>query len=224
VGRILWIQGFPDQAVAPAGEMPGGAHSQLIIHCHSIWPLTCIGTVALWTGDVPEAQRFVAMLLDHSSRHSLTYWQFWGRCLEVALARRKGEMQVNPTVLYDPLCRPIHQESLATLHEGLATKEAIARAENGLAGWCAAELLRVKAETLLRIGDRQRRHCTRTVPTITGHGRASRVRSRGNYERRPALQASGISSAGLARRMIFWQRCTADLQRASRTRLTVTAL
>jgi predicted ATPase len=52
-----------------------------------------------------------------------------------------------------PLCRPIHQESLATLHERLATKEAIARAENGLAGWCAAELLRIKAETLLRIGD-----------------------------------------------------------------------
>jgi predicted ATPase len=39
------------------------------------------------------------------------------------------------------------------LHEGLATKEAIVRAENGLAGWCAAELLRIKAEISLREGD-----------------------------------------------------------------------
>jgi hypothetical protein len=150
LGRILWIQGFPDQAIRAGRESLECAQST--DHSLSLYlALTCIGTVALWTGDVPKAERFVAMLLDHSSRHSLTYWQFWGRCLEVALARSKGEMQVSPTVLCDPLCRPIHQESLATLHEGLATKEAIARAENGLAGWCAAELLRVKAETLLRI-------------------------------------------------------------------------
>jgi predicted ATPase len=36
------------------------------------------------------------------------------------------------------------------LDEGLGTDEAFVRAENGLAGWCAAELLRVKAQTLLR--------------------------------------------------------------------------
>jgi predicted ATPase len=32
----------------------------------------------------------------------------------------------------------------------LLTPEAVTRAENGLAGWCAAELLRVKALTLTR--------------------------------------------------------------------------
>ena len=101
---------------------------------------------------MPEARRWVAMLLDHSTRHSLPFWQLWGRCLEVALARRDGEMSVGHSVLSDPLCMPTHQESLATVDEGLATQEAIARAENGLAGWCAAELLRVKAEFLLSEG------------------------------------------------------------------------
>ena len=48
------------------------------------------------------------------------------------------------------MCTPIYQETLASLDEGLATDEALVRAENGLAGWCAAELLRVKAQTLLR--------------------------------------------------------------------------
>ena len=61
-------------------------------------------------------------------------------------------MRVGHSVLWDPLCSPTHQESLATVDEGLATRKAIARAENGLAGWCAAELLRVKAEALLREG------------------------------------------------------------------------
>jgi predicted ATPase/DNA-binding winged helix-turn-helix (wHTH) protein len=152
LARILWIQGFPDQAVRVAHESLECA--QLTGHPLSLCLALMFGcSVALWTGDVLEAKRLVAMLLDHSRRHSLAYWQFWGRCLEVGLARKTGEMSVGRTVLGDPLCGPMHLETLATLHEGLATTEAIARAESGLAGWCAAELLRVKAETLLRAGD-----------------------------------------------------------------------
>jgi hypothetical protein len=152
LARILWIQGFPDQAVRVGRESLEGAQSSG--HSLSIcYVLTNLCGVVLRIGDLPEATRLLAMLLDHSSRHSLAYWQFWGRCLEVALARKKGDMRAGPAVLRDPLCTPVQQESLATLHEGLATKEVIARAENGLAGWCAAEILRVKAETLQREGD-----------------------------------------------------------------------
>jgi predicted ATPase/DNA-binding winged helix-turn-helix (wHTH) protein len=152
LARILWIQGFPDQAIRVAHETLECARStgHPLTLCLA---LMCVCSVAQWTGDVPEANRLVAMLLDHSSRHSLVYWQFWGRCLEVALARGSGELNVGRAVLSDPLCNPIHREVMATLNEGLATKDAIARAENGLAGWCAAELLRVKAEILLRAGD-----------------------------------------------------------------------
>jgi len=109
--------------------------------------------VLLRTGNLLEATRLIALLLSHSSRHSLAYWHFWGRCFEMALARKNGDRKTGATVLRDPLCSPVHQENLATLHESLATKEVIARAENGLAGWCAAELLRVKAEVLLKEGD-----------------------------------------------------------------------
>jgi predicted ATPase/DNA-binding winged helix-turn-helix (wHTH) protein len=152
LARILWIQGFPDQAIRVAHE--GLECAQSTGHPLSLClALMCGCSVALWRGDVLEAKRLVAMLLDHSNRHSLAYWQFWGRCLEVALARRSDELTIGRTVLGDPLCNPMHREVLATLNEGLATEEAIARAEKGLAGWCAAELLRVKAETLLRAGD-----------------------------------------------------------------------
>jgi predicted ATPase/DNA-binding winged helix-turn-helix (wHTH) protein len=149
LARILWIQGFPDQAKHAGRESLECAQST----GHSLslcYALTAACGVAMWSGDVPEASRWVAMLLDHSTRHSLPFWQLWGRCLEVALARRNGEMRVGQSVLRDPLCSPTQQEGMATVDEGLATQEAIARAENGLAGWCAAELLRVKAEALLR--------------------------------------------------------------------------
>jgi hypothetical protein len=89
-------------------------------------------------------------LLNHSTQHSLFFWQFWGRCLEFALTQREDKMRFRHSLLSDPLCSPLHQESLGTLNEGLLTDQAIARAEGGLAGWCAAELLRVKAENLLR--------------------------------------------------------------------------
>jgi predicted ATPase/DNA-binding winged helix-turn-helix (wHTH) protein len=149
LARILWIQGFPDQAIRAGCESLECAQST----GHSLslcYALTAVCGVAMWRGDVAEASRWVAMLLDHSTRYSLPFWQLWGRCLDVALARGNGQMRVGESVLRDPLCSPTQQEGMATVDEGLATQEAIARAENGLAGWCAAELLRVKAEALLR--------------------------------------------------------------------------
>jgi hypothetical protein len=152
LARILWIQGLPDQAIRAGRKSLECALSTG--HTLSLClALTCICSVALWTGDVSEAKRLVAILLDHSSRYSLAYWQFWGRCFEAGLAVKTRKLSVGRTVLCDPLCSPAHEETLATLDEGLATKEVIARAENGLAGWCAAELLRIKAETLLSEGD-----------------------------------------------------------------------
>jgi predicted ATPase/DNA-binding winged helix-turn-helix (wHTH) protein len=148
LARVLWIQGFPDQAVRAGRDSLERAQSS----GHSLslcYALINVCGVLLRTGDLPEATRLIAMLLDHSSRHSLAYWHFWGRCLELALARKNGNTAAGQSMLRDPLCSPLHQESLATLNEGLATPEAIVRAESGLAGWCAAELLRVKAETLL---------------------------------------------------------------------------
>lgn len=49
----------------------------------------------------------------------------------------------------------MYLDHVATLNEGLLTHEAIERAENGLAGVFAAEILRVKAERLLRASHEQ---------------------------------------------------------------------
>jgi predicted ATPase/DNA-binding winged helix-turn-helix (wHTH) protein len=148
LARILWIQGFPDQALRAARESLECAQST----GHSLslcYALANICSVEIWTGNVAEARRLVGMLLEHSTRHSLFFWQFWGRCLEFALTSRAARTRCRHPLLSDPSCSPMHQETLGTLNEGLLTDQAIARAENGLTGWCAAELLRVKAEALL---------------------------------------------------------------------------
>ena len=152
LASILWVQGFPDRAVRVGRESLDSARAS----GHSLalcYALSNVCGLLLRTGNLPEAARLIATLLSHSSRHSLAYWHFWGRCFEMALARKNGDKKTGATVLRDPLCSPVHLEILATLHERLATKEVIVRAENGLAGWCAAEILRVKAEVLLREGD-----------------------------------------------------------------------
>ena len=46
----------------------------------------------------------------------------------------------------------MYLDLLATLHERLVTPATLRRAEAGLAEWCAAEILRAEAVTLLRRG------------------------------------------------------------------------
>jgi predicted ATPase len=80
----------------------------------------------------------------------------WGRCYDAALELRHGDTAEKVgrrlELLRDPLCGAPHLEMLGTLGIQLAGAEAIARAESGRAGWCAAEILRAKGEIILKEG------------------------------------------------------------------------
>jgi hypothetical protein len=151
--RILWVQGFPDQAVRTAHE----AVSDSLSADHSLY--VCIALYAAcailqWTGDAPGARRLIAALLDHSAKHSLNYWHVWGRCFDAALELRNGDTAENRErrreLLRDPLISAQHLDTLGTLSEELVEPELVARAEMGRAGWSAAEVLRAKGEIILR--------------------------------------------------------------------------
>jgi hypothetical protein len=96
------------------------------------------------------------MLLDYTARTSLTYYQMVGRCFEVALELRQGDTAEKQgrrlELLREPLISALQLETLGTLSEELVGAEAIARAETGHAGWCAAEILRAKGEIILKRG------------------------------------------------------------------------
>jgi predicted ATPase len=151
LAHILWLQGFPDQALHASRDSVSCALS--LQHPLSLcYGLTCVGAVTLWRGDLVEARRQVGILLDYSSRHALSYWQLWGRCLELALRWREvgPDSEGRLGLLQDPLCTPLHAEALGALIEDSVPSVALERAKGDLAGWCAAELLRVKGEAVLK--------------------------------------------------------------------------
>jgi predicted ATPase len=169
LARILWLQGFPDQALRTAQDNVAAARA--IDHALSLcYALEAACLVPLWIGDLPAAERSVAMLLDHSARHALTVWHARGRCLNGVLLIKRGEIGGGLPLLRSALEElgetgfvPHHTAMLGTLAQGLAGSgeiaqglatidEALARSERDEEYWCIAELLRIKAELLLLAG------------------------------------------------------------------------
>jgi predicted ATPase/DNA-binding winged helix-turn-helix (wHTH) protein len=147
LGRILWIQGYAEQALREAREAVDVAEST----GHSLslcYALTQAGGVALWAGNLQAATEWSARLQECAARHALNYWQCWAQCLQVGLRHRSGDRITQArlsALLDDPLCSPLHLEMLATVGEDLAIDVVFERAEDNRAGWSSAELLRVKA-------------------------------------------------------------------------------
>ncbi len=169
LARILWLQGFPDQALRTAQSNAEDARA--IDHALSLcYALEAACLVALWSGDLPAAERSVAMLLDHSARHALAVWHARGRCLNGVLLIKRGEVGGGLPLLRDALDElretgfvPHHTALLGTLAQGLAGSgeiaqglatidEALARSERDEEHWCIAELLRIKGELVLLEG------------------------------------------------------------------------
>jgi predicted ATPase len=166
LARILWLQGFPDQALRMAESTVEDARA--IDHAVSICgalEVACL--VAIWSGDLAAAARSVAMLLDHSARTALSVWNARGRCLDGVQRIRHGEIADGLVLLRTALDElreagfvPYFTALLGTLAQGLAQAgqvaqglatidEALARSERDEELWCLAELLRLKAEVLL---------------------------------------------------------------------------
>ena len=169
LARILWLQGFPDQALRTAQSNVEDARA--IDHALSLcYALEAACLVALWSGDLPAAGRAVAMLLDHSARHALAVWHARSRCLNGVRLIKRGEVRGGLPLLRDALDElretgfvPHHTALLGTVAQGLAGNgeiaqglatidEALARSERDEEYWCIAELLRVKGELVLLEG------------------------------------------------------------------------
>jgi len=168
LGQILWLQGFPDQAMRTAQEAVDDA--QAIDHatslCNSLAHTAC--RVALLNGDLTAAEHFVGMLIGHSERHALAFWQIWGRCFKGVLLIKRDEVATGSHHLRVALAElrvtglglPHTAAFLGDLAEGLgrageiaqglaAIDEAIERSRRNGELWCIADSLRIKGELLL---------------------------------------------------------------------------
>jgi predicted ATPase/DNA-binding SARP family transcriptional activator len=167
--RILWLQGFPDQARQAAEGNVEDARA--IDHALSVCgTLEVAWLVEIWSGDWAAAERSVAALLDHSARHSLAVWHARGRCLKGVVLIGRGEVVDGLELLRTTLDElretsfiPYYPVTFGTLAQGLAgvgqvaqalatIDEALGKSERDGERWWIAELFRIKAELVLLAG------------------------------------------------------------------------
>ena len=166
LGRVLWLQGFPDQAMrAVESAVDEARGSNAISMCYALTLAAC--TIALWVGDLVAAERYVGLLRDYSARHDLPAWGTLGLCHQGVLRVKGGDIQGGLKMLragFDEaggrLYAMNHVMLLGEMAEGLgragevaeglaAVEQAIERSTENEEGWVIAELLRMKGALLL---------------------------------------------------------------------------
>jgi predicted ATPase/DNA-binding winged helix-turn-helix (wHTH) protein len=173
LARVLWLQGFPDQAMHIARSIAESAQSHN--HAPTACRILAMGAfpVGLRVGDLTAAEHFLAILFERSARHVLDrYVLQFGRCLEGMLLIKRGNvisglehLRTGTDELRDTGFTPDYPTFLCAMAEGLAgadrvveglasVEEAIARSLRSGQLWCLADLLRVKGALILGEGAR----------------------------------------------------------------------
>src|SRR5712671_5570149 len=168
LARILWLQGFPDQAMWNAESSIADARetNHAISLGHALAVAAC--PIALFMGDLAAAEHYVEMLLDHSTSHALARWHVLGRSYQGVLVIQRGDISMGLRLLGAAFTEPAAAGSAPRLFtflmaqalgragqiaDGLAAiEEAIVRSERSEERWVVAELLRIKGELFLLQG------------------------------------------------------------------------
>jgi predicted ATPase/DNA-binding winged helix-turn-helix (wHTH) protein len=164
---ILWLQGFPEQAMRTARRTVESAQARdhPISLCYALSSAAC--PIALRVGDLTAAECYVSMLLDQSAKLAMAVWRAEGRCLKGGLLLKLGRVDSGLTLLRTALSELRETGSvlrygafLGVLAEGLAAAgqalagrvavdEALALSESNEEAWCVPELLRIKGGLVL---------------------------------------------------------------------------
>jgi predicted ATPase len=168
LARVLWLQGFSDQALscAKANIDDAVAINHTLSLCNALANAAC--PVALLVGDLAAAEHYTKMLLSHTARDAFDVWRAFGGCFEGDLHVRRGNLAAGVEQLKagtDELRRARFSQYLTTflgrLAEGQAAagdamqatatiNEAIRRNEDSEERWCTPELLRIRGAVVLQ--------------------------------------------------------------------------
>ena len=170
LARILWVQGFPDQAMRAAAAAVEEAEKSRhpISLCFALNEAAT--PVALFAGDLVSAERYIAALLGESEQHALTVFYARAKGAAGILASKRGDPHKGIQLIRDALLEldksgyhayPLLLGSLAEalgavgdIEEGLTSVEnALSRCERHGERWYIADLLRIKGELNLRLSD-----------------------------------------------------------------------
>jgi predicted ATPase len=148
LARILWLQGFPDQAMGAATDAITAArksgHSFAMVYALAFGSVP----VALWTGDIAEAGRMVDLLIAHTVGNQRT--EQWVSCFAGVLRLRNGNERESLVASFiEPRVDlfPVHEIADLLSREGMPVP--LLDPEPAEVLWNTPELLRVDAELLL---------------------------------------------------------------------------
>src|SRR5712675_1230746 len=90
--RILWLQGFADQALASVESHLVAARAS--DHPYSLFSglLQTACPLALLVGDLTLAERYVKALMELSARHAVELWTLGGRCFVSVMIIKRGNI------------------------------------------------------------------------------------------------------------------------------------
>ena len=134
LARILWLRGFPERAWRTANQALELALQ--INHGTSIcYTLAVAGVViARYNGDATTAHSLLDLLMQQAQKHSVQLFHTWAR--HYAGTAPDEDMQG----------LGLAADTLVTFNASTVDAAMFERARNGAAGWCTAEILRVRAE------------------------------------------------------------------------------
>ena len=170
LARILWLQGFPGQAMRAAESCVD--HLRETYHAISFCYDLALGAcpLALLTGDLAAADNYVGMLFERSRRHGLGLWQAWARYYQGVLVIRRGDLIEGSGLLrtgLDQLGEAKFAVRFVTFLSEVAEilgragqiahgldliEQALAHFEHPEETWFIADLLRSKGELLMLQG------------------------------------------------------------------------
>jgi predicted ATPase/DNA-binding winged helix-turn-helix (wHTH) protein len=149
--RILWLRGYPDQALKTVLE--GVDYALRLDHAVALAYFLGLAAcpIAIWIGDFARASDFAKRLKVISTAYSLEYWNALGQVYDSAISGL-NHLSSTSNVLSLPADASVRYsfqdlELFATLSEDLAAPEIVALSEMQESGWCLAEIVRVKGTT-----------------------------------------------------------------------------
>jgi hypothetical protein len=164
LARVLWLQGFADQAVRMAEQSlrEADATGHAVSQCFVLALASC--PIAFWVGDQVAATKYTAKLIELSREHALPHWAAFGARFEQVLfiktsdlnggsrGRPSGQEVAAPNFSFRSL------SGLTQLAEALGkagrTTEGLAALEAGVEpfedGCFSPELIRLKGELTMQ--------------------------------------------------------------------------
>jgi predicted ATPase/DNA-binding winged helix-turn-helix (wHTH) protein len=142
LARVLWLQGFPEQAWRTARQALDIAvqinHGTSI--CYTLALASCL--IAHYNGDRQNAKALLQLLLEQAQKHSVLLFHTWARHYAQII-----DAPTNASVPADD--SGLIKEIMVTLDSRFVDQALLERAHSGAAGWSTAEILRARAEQLL---------------------------------------------------------------------------